>query len=198
MSKDKLVKGSIWVLITIALIFFFFSREAPGAEMYLELGPSIVSNEHSDSFTMILQQRWASKYAVSLGYISSQYIDTCNTPNRPDCKWDIQEQLLVGAERLVTGNFDGRWRWLNRVTFSIGPYWFQNANRISSCKFLVRLGGAVRITDSLSIKASHFSNAGSCPTITLLNPKDTRGPQPIPITGKFNVGQDALLLTWLF
>lgn len=195
---DKRIKGSIWVLILLLLFFYWLSREADAAETYIELGASIVSNEYSDSFTLILQERWASKYAVAVGYINSQTIDTCpNQPDRPDCKWRLQEQLLVGAERIVTGNFD-RWRWLNRISFSVGPYWFQNANRVSSCNFNVRLALDLRLTDRWSIKISHFSNAGSCKAITLVNPNDTRGPEPVPITFKFNVGQDALLITGRF
>lgn len=195
---DKRIKGSIWVLILLLLFFYWLSRKADAAETYLELGPSIVSNQFSDSFTLILQERWAGKYALALGYISEQTIDTCpELLDRPDCRWTVQEQLLVGAERIVSGNFD-RWRWLNRISFSVGPYWFQNANRISSCHLNVRLALDLRLTDRWSIKASHFSNAGSCKEMTLVNPNDTRFAKPIPITFRFNVGQDAILITGRF
>lgn len=195
---DKRIKGSIWIIILLLLFFLWLPKEVDAAETYIEFGPSIVSNEYSDSFTLILQERWAGKYALALGYISPQTIDTCSElPDRPDCQWLLQDQLMVGAERIITGNFD-RWIWLNRVSFSVGPYWFQNANRVSSCNFNVRLALDLRLTHRWSIKASHFSNAGSCKPITLVNPNDTRGFAPIPITFKFNVGQDAILITGKF
>jgi len=196
----------VWVLAFILLWFFFLSKEAK-PETVIEFGPSILKNEHTESFTLIVQERWAGKYAISIGYISSQHFNACgNHPTTKSCVWELQEQLLVGAERIVTGNFNTAW--LNRLSLSIGPYWIQNKNRVSSSNFLIRLGLDIRLWDRASIKISHFSNGGSGEEITIGNPNlmvpDPDDPRlikrtiPVQHTGRFNVGQDALLFTWRF
>ncbi len=198
--KGKYIAGSLYVIATLIFIFAFLFNEAEGAETWGEIGPSIISNQYSNSFTLILQERWNNKYAISLGYISEQHFNTCpELANRPDCIWDVRSQLMIGAERLIHGNFDSKWlQWMNRLTFSIGPYWFQNKNRITSCHFNIRLALDVRIADRISAKVGHFSHGGACGEITLVNPNDTRGPEPIPIIGDWNLGQDAILFTWRF
>jgi hypothetical protein len=192
------IRGSLYVLVSITLIFLWLSKEAEGAETYVEVGPTIVSYQHSGSITLILQERWHDKYAVSLGIITAQEFNTCpECVDRPDHHWNVGTQLLVGAERIIRGNFK-RLTWLNRISMSIGPYWFQNKSRISSCNFNVRIGLEAELTDRLGIKASHFSHANSCSDLTLENPNDTRPGGPHPITDNWNLGQDALLVTWQF
>lgn len=208
--KVGYITGSLYVILAIVLILLFLSKEAKGAETYIEIGPSIISYQFSNSFTFILQERWNNKYAVALGIISEQHFNTCpKSLDRPDCVWDIKQQLLVGAERIIQGNFETL-TWLNRVSFSVGPYWFQRSTRISSCNFNIRLGLDVKLWNRASIKFSHFSHGGTCDDITLENPNDTRfldpeclhhklcNTKPIPITGDYNLGQDALLFTWRF
>ncbi len=209
--KGKYIRGSLLHIATLIFIFAFLFNEAEGAETWGELGPSIISYEHSDSFTLLLQERWNNKYAVALGYISEQHFNTCpSLENRPDCIWDVRSQLMIGAERLIQGNFDSEWLgWANRLTFSIGPYWFQNTNRVTSCHFNIRLTLAIELWEGAAIKAGHFSHGGTCKEITLENPNlMVPAPGSIPgrlavgvpiqITGDWNLGQDALLFAWRF
>ncbi len=196
--KVGYIRGSLYVILAIIVLFIFLGKEAKGAETWIEIGPSIISFEHSDSITIILQERWNNKYAVALGIITEQNFNTCpNCVDRPDHSWTVRQQLLVGVERIIHGNFETL-TWLNRLSFSIGPYWFQRSTRISSCNFNVRLALDIRLWDRASIKASHFSHGGTCDVITLENPNDTRPGGPLLITDDYNLGQDAILFTWRF
>ena len=148
------------------------------AETAIEIGISNVGYRSTHSGMLMLQERFG-KYAVGLGYISRQELNTCD---RPDCQWLVREQLLFGVERLFTRKC---------LTFGIGPYWFQNTNRITGTHLNIRVALEVELNKHLSVKASHFSNAGSgAPQIVCEGDRC--------ITGAHNMGQDALLIVWRF
>jgi hypothetical protein len=192
-ENPKVLKGSVYVGIFLILFLVFLRHEA-NAETNVQIGPSFVGNRATNAATLIIQETWSNKYGLSLGYIGKQDLDTCG---RPDCEWDIDEQIMFGAERIVQGNFDS-WAWLNRASFRIGPYWFQNKNRIMSCNFNIRLALAVDITERISIVASHFSNAGSCGEISIRQTNTSQTIIPMYLTGSFNMGQDAIMLMGRF
>lgn len=166
------------MILFILLLLAFFAQESR-AETVFEVGINNVSGEWTTG-VVALQERITPKYAIGLGYMQEQKINTCG---RPDCGFTIQEQLFVGFERLV--------RW-NRVTLGIGPYWFQNKNRITSCNFNARLSAEYRLSSRMSVKLSHFSNAGTCKELTV------RADDGTHYTNRFNLGQDSLLLTYRF
>ncbi len=182
------IKGSVWVGLFLALFILVLCSESQ-AETTIEIGPSNVGYRWTDSATIMIQEVWQDKYALGLGYISPQNLNTCG---RPDCKWEIQEQIMVGAERIVR---------YKRLSLSIGPYWFQNPSRISSSNFNVRLTLGVDITDRLYVKLSHFSNAGSGRKRCFLNnfwKNDRDGVDKEWLCGNYNMGQDAILVGWRF
>lgn len=189
-EKPQVVKGSVYVLIFLALVVVFLSYEAEAAtgRTEMQIGATFVGNRNTRAPTLLIQETFANKYAVSIGYIGEQKLDTCG---RPDCQWTVQEQIMVGVERVIYPDFN-KWQWLNRLSPRIGPYWFQNANRVTSCRFNMRLALGIAITDSFGVVVSHFSNAGSCPAIDLDNGAGAT------TDGRFNMGQDAILLQWRF
>lgn len=148
------------------------------ADLSIELGPSNVSNEWTDAITVVLQSR-TDLWAFGIIWISPQSFNTCG---RIDCQWDIGSQLGVGIEHLF------HWK---RLTVGLGPYWFQNINRITSSHLNLRIGFEVAITDHAAIKLSHFSNAGTSGDVEVCNAVTC-------VSNNWNIGQDAVLLVVSF
>jgi hypothetical protein len=173
------IKGSIYVLAFIGLFSLALCHEAE-AETRFELGTSNVSGEWSGGHVLMIQERITPKYAIGFGHITEQNFNTCG---RPGCEWTVQEQLFLGIERLVP---------YKKFTLSIGPYYFQTKNRVSSTKFNARLALEYQINYRWAVKLSHFSNAGSGPVIKL------RADDGTLLKQRNNLGQDALLITYRF
>ena len=154
------------------------------ANTRVAVGPTIITDHHSDSATILVQKTFKEKYRATVGYISPQHIETCGSYTH--CVWDIDSQLLAGLEYVFQGE---------RFSFSVGPYRFENEDRITSCRLLWRLGLEVKIYDWLSLGLSHFTNAGMCSRSSLINLNDDRsGAENRLHVKKYNVGFDALLL----
>lgn len=163
-----------WI-VAVLLIASSLSR----ADFVLEAGPSNVSNEWTGSITLVLQER-TDKWAFSVVWISPQSFNTCG---RIDCQWDIGSQLGVGVERLF------KWK---RFTVGVGPYLFENTNRVTSSHLNVRIGLEFAASEHLSIKLlSHFSNADASEVIEVCNAVTC-------VSNDWNIGQDAVLLVLHF
>lgn len=195
-KHGKWKKGTITVLIFVCLLFVFLFREAR-SETVVQAGASVVQGNFTQAPVLIIQERFADdKYALALGYIGSQTAEG----------HDVQEQLIVGAERLIRGNFD-EWTWFNRVTLSVGAYWFSSETVVSSARLNARLGLTVDITPRFAVMISHFSNAGTGEKIPIATSGKRICAQDRTycytetnevFQGPFNKGQDALLLQWRF
>jgi hypothetical protein len=159
----KYVSGSAFVIGVLLLLLIWLGSEAR-SETVFEIGPSFVSYENTEALTVVLQERFGEgKYAVGLGYVDDQKLDTCG---RPDCQWNVGSQLFVGVERLVTPSFGN---FLDNVTIGVGAYWFQSKSRISTANLNVRLTVEVDITDRIFVVLSHFSNGGTGEVVKLTN-----------------------------
>ncbi len=172
-----------WSLVGAGLTALFLLL--PGcANTRVAVGPTIITDHHSDSATILVQKTFKEKYRATVGYISPQHIETCDSHTH--CVWDIDSQLLAGLEYVFQGE---------RFSFSVGPYLFENEDRITSCRLLWRLGPEIKINDWLSLGLSHFTNAGMCSRSSLINLNDDRsGAQDRLHIKDYNVGFDALLL----
>ena len=158
------------------LIFMCCSANS---EIFIEIGPNFTEEGSTESVTLLVQKRWQDKYAVGLGYISPQSVDTCD---RPDCHWDIPEQFMIGMERIFL------WR---RLSFGFGLYYVDGLSRITSSYVNARSSIAFALTDHFEIKLSHISNGGIGGEITICN-------DIVCITDEFNLGLNTLALVWRF
>ncbi len=160
----------------VALIFMCCSVNS---EILIEAGPNFTEEDSTESVTLLVQKRWQDKYAVGLGYISAQSVDTCG---RSDCQWDIPRQFMIGAERIF------HWR---RLSFGIGLYYIDGVHRISSANLNARSSIALAFTDQFAVKLSHLSNGGVGRDITTCN-------DVVCLTDAFNLGMNTLTLVWRF
>lgn len=143
MGKDsKLGIQGYWILaIFIALLAFFFWKEAEGAEF--EVGPGLLSGEYSEGGALILNER-VGKWSIGGGYVSKQY---CH------CTYatDLEENIFFHGQRIVE---------YKMAEIGIGAAYFQNTNRALgknlTWSLSIGLGG-----DHWSVRFRHFSNAGS-------------------------------------
>lgn len=157
------IKGSILVGLFLVLIMAALCHEAK-AETTIEVGPTFLSHDFAEGGLLLFSER-VDKYEFGLGYVSEQFVNTCG---RKDCDFDMQENLFVHVQRVIP---------YKSFEFGIGPAYFQNTNRALGKQFTAALSVSWQVTDHLSIKARHWSNAGS---------------------GVPNMGQDALVIGWTF
>ncbi len=165
-------------LLTSVMTLVFLCGTA-NAEIVLEIGPNAVSHRITDSVTVILQKRWQGKWIVGLGYVSPHSLDTCG---RPECRWEISDQAMIGVERLFT------WR---RLSAGVGLYHTHHLDLISSAYLNVRLSLEFAVTKRIAVKFGHLSNNQSGEVITICN-------EVTCLTDDFNPGLDSLLLVWHF
>ncbi len=145
-----------------ALVALFLFVANANAEINVEVGPAFLSGEFSDGGLLLISDRVTPKWELSLAYISDQLCNGCTH------KLDLQRNLGIGGTRI--GKY---WRF----EFGLGAAYFTNINRAFSKNFTVHAMLAFRITDRLSIRGRHWSNAG---------------------TGETNLGQDAFTIAWSF
>ena len=147
MGKDsKLgIDGLYLVLVFLALLFFFFSRESEAAE--IEIGPTSLSGDFAEGGALLLTER-EGKWSFGGGYVSKQFVQTCP---RPDCAFDIEENIFFQVQRVVDYK---KWE------MGIGPAYFQNTNRALGKNLTWGLSLGYR-GERFSIRLRHYSNAGS-------------------------------------
>lgn len=158
------IKGFWLVAGFFVLLMLAFCHEAR-SEVTIEAGPTFLSGDYADGGALIISERFLGRYEVHAGYIYKQQVDTCG---RPDCKFDIEENIFFGAQR-VAG-------W-NRFKVGIGMDYFQNRNRALGKNLTFSLLLGYEIGDNYVLRIRHMSNAGS---------------------GAPNLGQDMLTIGWRF
>jgi hypothetical protein len=165
--------GIVLVIVFLSLFVIWGSCSAD----QLEVGPAQVGDNISG--TMLTLTKRVNDLDFTLGYITEQDFSVCD---RPDCDWTVQEQIFIGAEWLVG----------DRLKFGIGPYYFQNRDRIATTNFRVGLSLEYRFTRRFGVRARHFSNAGTGPDLELCNETGC-------YSNNWNNGQDSWLrLVWYF
>lgn len=168
MAKLKLKHGVILVALFLLIFIWWGSSRA---EMRISIGPSQVGTEFSTGTLLVLSQRLDNMVDLNIGYISPQHFDD----------WSVREQIFAGVEFLV---FDP---WSRRFNLGLGPYLFQNADRIGTSRFRMGLSLGWRINNRLGLEARHYSLAGSGPEITACNDFGQC------FTNDWNTGQDSWL-----
>ena len=149
------------------------------AENLVEIGPSQVGSNFSTGFMLTMTERVRDKYDFTLGYISKQNFSVCD---RPDCEWDVKEQIFFGVEYLVPSP------WTDRLRIGIGPYLFQRPDRIGTDTFRIGLDIEYRFArwnERFGIRIRHFSLAGSGDVLEICRP------QFGCVSNDWNTGQDS-------
>ena len=145
----KIKQGVILVGIFVIVLIWWGSVRA---ETYFDAGPSQVGTEFNTGVHLQITERLADQYDFSVGYITRQHFNTCG---RPDCKFSPAPQIFFGAEWSIVSP------WTDKLRLGLGPYYFQNTNRITATHFNFGLSLEYRLNRRFGFKARHFSNAGS-------------------------------------
>ena len=172
---NQIKSGPVLVIVLLMLFVWWGSAKSDGL---LEVGPSQVGSTLSTGAMLTLSTRIQDKYDFTLGYITDQKFSRCD---RPDCEWEIRPQIFFGAEYLMTSP------WTDKLRLGIGPYYFQNADRVGTSNFRVGLSVEYRFSERFGLRARHFSLAGSGPEMTIC--REQWG----CMTNDWNTGQDSWL-----
>lgn len=177
-------KGYI-VVALVLLTFVAWGSCAKASELYIDVGVSQVGSDFTDAVQVQLVNRFDEHHIdLGFGYIGPQTFKACD---RPDCVWDINEQLYAGIEFMVKDP------WWGRMRIGFGPYLFQNADRIVTSKFRAGISLEITFTERIGLKVRHFSAADSNPSIEACNALGQC------FVNDWNTGQDSWArLTWYF
>lgn len=170
------------ILVALFLLTFIWWGSAR-ADALVEIGPAQVGATVSTGVMLTLSERINDRYDFTVGYISDQEFHSCP---REDCVWMIRPQLFFGAELLMSSP------WTDKLKLGLGPYYFQNVDRVATTHFRMGLSLEYRFTERFGIRARHFSNAGSGQDVEICN-------DHYCIENNWNAGQDSWLrLVWYF
>ena len=174
-----------WFLIGPGVIAYILVLNGC-ASTRIGFGPTAITGEFTGSVTVLAQADVSDQWRVTAGYISSSTITRCghSAAGAVRCfDWDLAGQTVIGVEYVWRGE-----RW----SASLGPYLVDHPDRITSCRNMWRPAIEYRVTNYLSLGASHFSNAGFCGDMLFQSPirEDFFAPDT------FNVGYDAALV-WI-
>lgn len=184
MAKFNKLTKSFFIVLAFVLVLIWWGSTDAHADARVEIGPSQVSTTLSAGVMLTITERIQDRYEFTLGYITSQEFNTCG---RPDCDWDISPQIFVGAALSVKSP------WTDNLRLNIGPYYFQNADRVGTSNFRIGLGIEWQFGRRWGFAAQHYSNAGSGPDLEICRPLYGC------ITNNWNTGQDSWLrLGWYF
>jgi len=153
MKRRWLVVLAVNALIIVPLLLVLHS-EAESAETIVEIGPSQVGNNFSNSGILTVSQRWNDRLQLTFGVIGPQEVEMCP---RPDCVWTEDEQLLFGGEVLLKP----LWFWTDRLKFGVGPYIKTRPDRFVSSFLMAGLMLEWRFTDHVALALRHWSNSSS-------------------------------------
>ena len=160
----------IFIIGLFVLLFFYLAAREVKAEVQVEIGPTNLSGDWAKGGALLLSERFG-KYDIGIGYISEQTANVTCGPHLPKtsrCDFDIRENIFIQAQRIVT---------YKRCELGIGPAWFQNTSRVFGKQFNFGLMAGCSLSDHLSVRIRHWSNAGSASP---------------------NLGQDLLTIGWSF
>jgi len=135
------------------IILLLLTGCASTNQTLVEFGPTQISSDRHTGEMVTITERFDRKYDVTFGWISDQEWNQCG---RPDCQWYIDRQLVVGVERVFPLRFIDE-----SVRLSLGPYVFQNPDRISPTYLRAGVSLEWQITDRIGLRARHWSNAGT-------------------------------------
>lgn len=144
---EATVKPWTLVLAFIILLLIGFWKEGR-ADVSVELGPTFLSGEFSDSGGLILNETWPNRWRIGVGLIGPQ-----NVTDRSGTHYDVRSNLFVHGQRVVaiTKNLD----------FGIGAGYFNAKTRWNGSNFVASLSMEYSLNDRWSINYRHWSNAGS-------------------------------------
>jgi hypothetical protein len=163
----KLTRKHGLALVAVFLVTLLWWGYAK-SETLVEVGPAQVADHLTGAFVLTLTERINDRYDFTLGYISPQEFQD----------FEINEQLFFGVELNIVSP------WSDALRLGIGPYWFQNADRVSTSNFRVGLRVEYMIGPHWGVSARHWSNAGSSPEMTICDLHD------LCWTNDWNTGQD--------
>jgi len=175
--SNKLKGPPGYVLVGVVILLFIWWGSSKADELYVDVGVSQVTDETTGAIHLQITNRITDHIDLGIGYIGKQDVRG----------FDVQEQIYAGAEFVVKDP------WWGKVRIGIGPYVFQNADRVVTSKFRMGISVEWRIMDRLGLKARHFSNAGSGTELEICR-RDGRC-----FTNDWNTGQDSWArLVWYF
>jgi hypothetical protein len=171
----KITRTSVAAILFLIVLVWWGTADAEGTGQ-IEIGPSQVGSNFSTGGMLTITERFQDKYDVTIGYITEQTFSVCS---RPDCTWLVNEQIFVGVDYLITSP------WTDRLRLGLGPYYFQNADRVGTTNFRMGLSVEWRLNSRWGLRARHFSNAGSGPVLCIDRPVWGE------ICNDWNTGQDS-------
>lgn len=128
-----------------------FSSSA-SAELRLEAGPTYLSDELSDGWSIVINDRITPKWDIGMGYVSEQRVLPSWEEDRGLPATDVGTNLFIHGQRIIS---------YEKFELGIGVAFFQNTNRALGKDFVSSVSLGWNFSDSLSIRVRHFSNAGS-------------------------------------
>jgi hypothetical protein len=165
------------------VLLFLLACTTVGAETIFEVGPTQVSSNWNTGWMITITERFKDRYDLTAGYITEQDISFCSTD--PWCDWTLREQLFFGAELLFKDPWD------KGIKLGIGPYLFQNPDRIAMSRFRWSLHVEWRVSERWGLSARHFSTGGTSPYGCQYRRHDD--PSWGEVCNDWNTGQDSWL-----
>lgn len=190
-----------------ALLLLLLIPAIAKPEYRLEVGETSIKSQDT-GWMVTLTDRINDRYDITLGWITDQTFQEEGCTH-PSCTWFLQRQLFFGGEFVFKTPVDG-------LRFGVGPYIFQNPDRVAPTRFRVGVHFEYRFQfwgKHLGISGRHFSTAGSGPIGKLCRREgfyetdqgffvDRNDPNPPGYnckTNDWNTGQDSWLrLTYYF
>lgn len=155
------------------------SANAADVETMIRVGVTQIGETPSGSGMFSLTQRVNGRYDFTIGALGPQLFNKCG---RPDCDWEIDQQIYVGARLLM----DPLWFWTDKFKFGIGPTLWARPDRAVSSFLRINLYMEYRFNPTIAISAEHFSIAAAGFEIAACNKIQT-----YCAFRKYNVGQDS-------
>jgi hypothetical protein len=180
--KKKFHLGYVLVVLFLLTFIWWGAADAKETETIVEIGPSQVADNYSTGFILTITERFKDRYDITAGYISEQEVEFCG---RQDCKWRLREQTFIGAQLGFTDPWD------KGLRLGVGPYWFQNPDRVAPTSFRWGLLIEWQFSDSWSLSARHWSTAGSGREGCFY--RDYEDPSSGEVCNDWNTGQDSWL-----
>lgn len=144
---EEIVKPWMIVLIFILVALFGFYKEGR-ADVEVELGPTFLSGEFSDSAVLVINETFDNRYRLGMGVIGPQEVT-----DRTGTEYEVRTNLFVHGQRVVaiTRNLD----------FGLGVAYFNAKTRWNGSNFVASLSVEYSLGERWSINYRHWSNAGS-------------------------------------
>lgn len=143
---EEFVKPWMLVLVFLLVLLFGFYKEA-NADVTVELGPTFLSGEFSDSGCLLLNETF-DRWRIGMGVCGEQEVT-----DRSGTTYEVRNNLFVHGQRLVAIT--------DRLGFGVGVGYFNAKTRWNGSNFVASLSMEYSINDRWSLNYRHWSNAGS-------------------------------------